>query len=203
MPLPASGPLSMSDINTEFGRGLNLNAYRGTTWYTSAGGSGTFSAGAISISEFYSKQAAAPINFVNPLGFNGGLYGDYSSDGEAYASLSINTNGTWNIYASWLGDEYTGNWATPTTAGAGTGKYVRFTLNSTSGSISGGSWSSSTGWQELTTNRDIAVSMSNYSGTIKTRNANYTVQIATDSGGTNIVSTSTITLQARAFGSIL
>jgi hypothetical protein len=60
MTLPASGPLSLSVINTEFGRGTNLNAYRGTGWYTDAGGSGTFSSGALSISEFYSKRLTSP-----------------------------------------------------------------------------------------------------------------------------------------------
>jgi hypothetical protein len=61
MTLPASGALSMSAINTEFGRGNNLNAYRGTTWYTDAGASGTFSSGAISFSDFYSKRATSPM----------------------------------------------------------------------------------------------------------------------------------------------
>lgn len=60
MTLPSSGTLSISQINTEFGRGNNLNAYRGTTWYTDAGGSGTFSSGAISISDFYGKRATSP-----------------------------------------------------------------------------------------------------------------------------------------------
>lgn len=60
MTLPSSGALSMSAINAEFGRGNNLNAYRGTTWYTDAGGSGTFSSGAISFSEFYGKRATSP-----------------------------------------------------------------------------------------------------------------------------------------------
>lgn len=60
MTLPASGALSLSAINTEFGRGTNLNSYRGTTWYTDAGGSGTFSAGAIAISDFYSKRLTSP-----------------------------------------------------------------------------------------------------------------------------------------------
>lgn len=61
MTLPASGALSMSAINTEFGRGNNLNAYRGTTWYTDAGASGTFSAGAITFNDFYSKRATSPM----------------------------------------------------------------------------------------------------------------------------------------------
>lgn len=61
MTLPASGTLSISDINAEFGRGNDLNSYRGTTWYTDAGGSGTFSSGAISISDFYGKRATSPM----------------------------------------------------------------------------------------------------------------------------------------------
>lgn len=60
MALPTSGPLSIQQINAEFGRGNNLNAYRGTVWYTDAGGSGTFSSGAISISDFYGKRATSP-----------------------------------------------------------------------------------------------------------------------------------------------
>ena len=60
MTLPSSGALSMSAINAEFGRGNNLNSYRGTVWYTDAGGSGTFSSGAIAMSDFYGKRATSP-----------------------------------------------------------------------------------------------------------------------------------------------
>lgn len=63
MTVKASGSsLAISEINTEFARGTNLNAYRGTSWYTGAGGSGTFSAGAISMSEAYSKRVTFPGN---------------------------------------------------------------------------------------------------------------------------------------------
>lgn len=60
MTLPSSGQLTMSAINTEFGRGNNLNAYRGTTWWTDAGASGTFSTGQITFSDFYGKRATSP-----------------------------------------------------------------------------------------------------------------------------------------------
>jgi len=50
----------MAQINAEFGRGNDLNSYRGTQWYTAAGGAGTFSTGALSMSDFYGKQLASP-----------------------------------------------------------------------------------------------------------------------------------------------
>jgi hypothetical protein len=50
----------MAQINAEFGRGNNLNAYRGTTYYTSSGGPFTFSSGAISFSNFYGTQVNSP-----------------------------------------------------------------------------------------------------------------------------------------------
>ena len=61
MALPSSGTLTMAQINAEFGRGNNLNAYRGTTYYTSSGGPFTFPTGAISFSNFYGTQAISPM----------------------------------------------------------------------------------------------------------------------------------------------
>jgi hypothetical protein len=60
MTLQASGAIAINQINAEFGRGNNLNSYRGTVWYTDAGGSGTFSAGALAMNEFYSKRLSSP-----------------------------------------------------------------------------------------------------------------------------------------------
>lgn len=60
MTLPASGPISLSAINTEFGLGTNLNAYRGVTWYTDTGTTGTFTTSDLGMNQFYSKRATAP-----------------------------------------------------------------------------------------------------------------------------------------------
>lgn len=60
MTLPSSGPLSLNDINGEFGLGTNLNAYRGVTWYTNAGSSGTFTSTNLGIDQFYSKRSTPP-----------------------------------------------------------------------------------------------------------------------------------------------
>lgn len=54
-------PILMSEINAEFGRGNDLNAYRGVPWWTDANEAGTFSAGQISMWEFYGKRATPPI----------------------------------------------------------------------------------------------------------------------------------------------
>jgi len=64
--LPASGYIDMAMIHAEFGRGYNLNSYRGTLWYTDAGASGYFSSGALYMNEFYGKRLTSPIGPVVP-----------------------------------------------------------------------------------------------------------------------------------------
>ena len=64
MTLPGPGnPLTMAQINAEFGYGFNLNAYRGQIWYYDNGQSGIFPSAPSSIgfSDFYSKRRSSPI----------------------------------------------------------------------------------------------------------------------------------------------
>jgi hypothetical protein len=53
----------MSQINGEFGRGPSLNNYRGTDYYTSAGGPFVFPASPISFNNFYGTSD------INPIGY--------------------------------------------------------------------------------------------------------------------------------------
>ena len=86
MTLPSSGPLSLQQINTEFARGLNLNSYRGTVWWTDANANGVFSSGAISVNEFYGKRPNSP---VTPGNQDFATPGNYNFTVPLYSSLII------------------------------------------------------------------------------------------------------------------
>ena len=57
--LPSSGAIDLNSINTLFGRGTNLNSYRGTQYYTSSTGPNTFSSGAITMNDFHGTGPTA------------------------------------------------------------------------------------------------------------------------------------------------
>ena len=145
------------------------------------------------------KQFFAGVTISNPLGFNGNTYSDTDPfiTNSANCSVSLYSDGTWTVDSGSLGNLASGNWATPTTTGIGSSYWVRYTLNSTSGSSTGTTWTTTTGWLALSSTRTALVTAS--SPTVnRTRTAAYTVDIASDSAGTTIVSTSTITLTASS-----
>jgi hypothetical protein len=188
--LPGSGSLSLSAINSVFdGRGLNLNAYRGTAWYTAAGGSGTFSSGAISFYDFYNKGP-------NPAGFSSVSLSTLPSNSFAFFTgntfisifLYLNSDGTWTVDDD-SGTINSGNWGSPTTSGGGAAYWVKFTRTSV---VPVGSPNSTptTGWLNLSGSQYVQDNVSYYD--TQTQRATYTIQIATDSGGSNIIATATL-----------
>jgi hypothetical protein len=61
MATPVSGPISMANINSAFGLGYALSAYRGVTWYQpNSLNTGTFSTTNLGLDQFYNKQATDP-----------------------------------------------------------------------------------------------------------------------------------------------
>ena len=190
-----SGTLDFSTINSVFdGRGLNLNAYRGTQWYTAGGGSGTFPTGAISFSDFYGKGPNPAVTIsLSSVTSNEPFDATPFAGGEpSTAELNFLSNGTWSATLEASASK-SGNWATPTTTSIGAGYWIRFTRTFFSGGA-GNSATASTGWLQLNTTQGIFVSRTSGFGVTT---ADFTIEIATDSGGSNIVATaSLITLTA-------
>ena len=183
--LPGSGALDFSTMNSVFdGRGLNLNAYRGTQWYTAAGGSGTFSSGAISFNEFYNKGPSPAVTIS--LASLTSIYGDTPYPGLAFAYYLFNSNGVITYWANGVNNAAVGNWATPTTAGIGSSYWIRFTQTSSSGTSTETGSARGT-WISLSISPTFGVQVSGPGYGSRT----YTVEVASDSGGSNIVATKT------------
>lgn len=169
----------------------NLSLPAGTyTWYFTFDGSGNDRSHTVTV-------AAAPqSNIVNPLGFNGGTY-TAENDDSANIALYLLADGTWIIQ-----DDFqilaTANWYTPTTSSIGSSYWVRFTRTSNTSGYYGVS-QPTTGWQQLSTTRNVYVNANTLGGSVdRLYVSNYTVEISSDSSGSTILSTSTISLRAIA-----
>lgn len=185
MPLPSSGPLTLADIQAEFGgtNPISLSEYYAGGANVPAGTTGTYgavpSSGAISIRNFYGTSKAT-------FRLDTNTYTDLTFDpGTAGVTLAINSNGTLTATGTNAGTLDSYNWITPTTGS--TSYYVRATLI-------GGSFSSGTTgtWLALTSNRTWNVTQSGAG----TQTANATFEIASDAAGTNVVASANIILTA-------
>jgi hypothetical protein len=130
---------------------------------------------------------------VDPMTPAGGTYSSTQTGGGATGEvqLQVNSDGTVRI-RGW--DDTTlgsGNWYSPTTTAVGNNYWVRFTRTAwTYTDVMFASATATTGWLALSSNRFVA-SAAAEDGGVYNSTATYTVEIASDSGGTTIVSTRT------------
>jgi len=141
--------------------------------------------------------SSASSNIVNPLTLDGDSYNSLRNGGGSSSSqVDLLNDGTWT--GSGTPDDSStgpasGNWYTPTTASIGNSYWVRFTRTGYTPTGTGFA-SSSTGWLALSTTRGILSSAPNSGDTVS---ATFTIEIASDSGGVTIVSTSTVSLNSE------
>jgi len=177
MTLPVSGALSMSQVNTELGLSSSATIALGGS---GARGLAGIASGAINMNALHGKSAIT-------IGMSVAPYitaGNANTSGSVTASFTLNSNGTCSATAAPITDEanYPANWATSTTTGIGSSYWARVTV--TSGSLTSGttgSWvqlSSNTTWSKNTTGTGGATVL-------------FTLEIASDSGGSNILVTKT------------
>ena len=186
MALNTTGAISLGgstagqSINLELGQAataqVSLNA---TNVRTLAG----VASGAIVMpTNFYGKSGAV-YRLDAATYVDSGLIG---IDLAASVDFVVGSGGTVAATGQNAGSLASYNWSTPTTGS--TTRFVRATL--TSGSFNSGTTGS---WLALTSNRTWNVAVV----TSGSRQASASFQIATDSGGTNIVATATITIRAE------
>ena len=169
----------MSQVNTALGRSATATISLNETAVRTLAGVSTTSGTTISMDNLRGKSAVT-------YRLDSGNYLDFAIGVDAQTTLTVGSNGelavtTWN---SGIPAFY--NWITPTTGS--TTHFVRMTP--TSGSFNG----SSVGvWLPLTNNQAWNV----YQGWLGLTMATGTLAISTNSAGTNIVASATITLRAQ------
>jgi hypothetical protein len=195
MTLPAAGnPISIAQISAEFVLDSSLSTYRGVTWWTDAGATGTFDSTNLDMSEFYSKRKNSPFT----LGYNSLYIGNnyvfddlYTAGNTASVGLRWNTDGTMSFFNFGSGYVAMDNWGTPTTAGIGSNYWIRFTRTATAsfGSPTAATNSTaSTGWLQLSTSREIYIERTPGQNFFS---ATYTIEISSSSGGSPVLTTLT------------
>lgn len=174
----------MSQVNDELGLSstatISLNDAAVRT-LAGVGGSGTV----ISMSNLQGKSAVT----ISLAQLQGAGFYEYLL-GSGYTALTFNTNGTWGANGSDSGSLGSGNWASPTTSGVGNSYWIRWTRTAVTFG-GGGTATPSSGWNALSSNQTITVSND---GSSSVYDAVYTLEISTNSSGTNIVASSTGTL---------
>lgn len=117
----------------------------------------------------------------------------YDLDGTSVVTLEliVKSNGVMD-YATdgMLGGSTPGssNWFAPTRSGVGNSHWVQFTTTGSTGTGLSGTANMDDGWHQLSS--DVAATVITTGGGV-TGSVTFTMEIATDSGGSNIVLTST------------
>jgi hypothetical protein len=193
MTLAANGQMNVGgntanrSINLELGRAYNAQSSLGESALRALAGvpSGAIRLGA----DFYGK---ANFNVAYSGGFGNNYFVEFvffAGGSPAGIGIRWNSNGTMDQFSYSTGYTNLGEtWASPTTSGAGSNYWIRFTRTATTGPSATLYSTASTGWLQLNSGREIVIQKSNVTVGMS---ATYTVEISSDSGGATILTTRT------------
>lgn len=190
--MPSSGALNMGATTTPVSVNYALGKASPYTQTVSmndsnvrslagVGGSGT----QWSMSSLYGKSPG--FSSVSLAGIPSNSFAYYTSSTTIEISINLYSDGIWDVSDD-SGQQATGNWGSPTTSGGGAAYWVKFTRTGVT-PVGSGNSTPTTGWLNLSTTRSVSDYV-NFFDT-QAQSAQYTIQIATDSGGSNIIATVT------------
>ena len=97
MTIVSTGPLSISAISTEFALGNNLGAYKGVTWFTDAGATGTFATVSLTLSSFYGTRKTSPVTNIT-ITSNTANYNLFTASGSPAGTATVNVTINSGVY---------------------------------------------------------------------------------------------------------
>lgn len=192
--------ISLLNIQTEFGGAvpISMSEYRGgyvtngTKGYPLGVETTIPSSGAISFGNFHGASAAPAAYVNNPITglVNISVVDDEPVGDIALAGVGLLGNGTYQVDNN-SAPQITGNWYTPTTVGIGSSYWVKYTVTGTTVAQTGDSYATATtDWISISTDPGFSC-IAGFSGGGGRAAYTYKIEIASDSGGANIVSTTT------------
>jgi len=192
MTMPSSGALNMGGTSSpvsvaqELGLGLTTTISMNQSNVRALAGVSSTSGSTWSMNSLYGKSART-VSLSSLASIEGTAYpGD-----EAFASYAFYTDGDVLKFTS-DGNAALAPWTTPVTSGIGSSYWIRFTQTATFG----GSTETGDGrgiWYQLSAIRNFGLSRTANGAGGRT----YTVDIASDSGGSNIVATTSVTISVE------
>jgi hypothetical protein len=190
MTLASSGYIRMG--GTDANRSVNLELGRSATATISFGEAavrtltGRSTGSVILPNDFWGKSSGFAT--VSLASLPSDTFAYYTGSFTIEAVLIFQPDGVWETQEN--GSPITsGNWGSPTTSGAGSNYWVRFTRTSYTPIGDPEYSTATTGWLNLGSNQVIQVYT--YFDNIDASSGTYTIQIATDGAGANIVATRT------------
>ena len=187
MPLAPSGYIRMGGTDTDRSVNIQLGrASNATVSFTEAAVrtlTGRASGGVTLPNDFWGKPAGFSSVSLATVPANSSAF--YTTSTSITIYLFFNADGTWSVQDD-SGELNSGNWGSPTTSGGGGAYWIRFTLTDarpigTENPFALSGWNNLGSAQYCTTNVSFV--------DIQAQTATWTIQIATDSGGSNIIAT--------------